>query len=75
MDLTIHISEELYRRVVQIAAEEKRSVDEVLTSAFEHKLVELDRLEQRAKRGSYERFQAVMKKVPGNPPADEDRIE
>jgi hypothetical protein len=72
MDLTIHISEELYRRAAEVAAKEKRSIEEVLTSAFEQRVVELERLKDRASRGSYEKFRRVMAKVPASPPREDD---
>jgi hypothetical protein len=72
MELTIHISEELYRRAAEVAAMEKRSVEDVLTSAFEQRVVGLERLKDRASRGSYEKFRRVMAKVPAAPPSSDD---
>ena len=54
--LEINIADDLYRRAVEIAAEEKISIDEIFISAFEARLTEFDRLQERARRGSHENF-------------------
>lgn len=50
------------------------SVDEVFASAFAEQLSVWERLEQRAARGSREKFLAVMDKVPDVEPDDYDRL-
>ena len=74
MNLTIQVSEETYRRAAEVAAVEGRSVEEVFASAFEQKVLELERLKEKASRGSYEKFQRVMAKVPAVEPPDYDRL-
>jgi hypothetical protein len=74
MNMNVSIPEELYRRATAIAAEEKVSVDELFASAFEERLVELERLKARAERGRYERFLRAMSKVPAAKPADYDSL-
>ncbi len=70
MNLTIHVSEELYRRAMAVAAQEHVSVEELFASSFEERLLEFERLKERAAKGSYEKFLKVMAKIPAiEPPA------
>lgn len=74
MNLTIDIAEETYRRAVEIAAAENIKVEELFAAAFEERLVEFERLKERADAGSYEKFRRVMAKIPAAEPAEEDRM-
>lgn len=74
MNLTINIPEELYESAKQIAAAENVSVEELFASAFEERILELERLKEKAVRGSYEKFQQVMRKVPAAEPPEYDRV-
>ncbi len=74
MSFSINIPEHLYRQASDIAAAENISVDELFASAFEERLLELERLKERAARGSYEKFLKVMSKVPAVEPPDYDRL-
>ena len=74
MTLTIHVAEELYQRAVKIADSENIAVEELFTSALEERIVEFERLKERAARGSYEKFQRVMAKIPPADPAECDRF-
>jgi hypothetical protein len=74
MNLNIRISEELYRRAAEVAAAENVSVEELIASSFEQRLVEFERLKDRAARGSYEKFQRVMSKIPAADPQEFDRL-
>jgi hypothetical protein len=74
MNLTINVSEELYRRAAEIAAQESVSVEELIAAAFEERLVEFERLKERAARGSYDKFRRVMSKVPPVEPPEYDRL-
>jgi hypothetical protein len=74
MNVTINVSEELYRRAADIAAQENVSIEELFASAFEERILEFERLRERAARGSYEKFLKVMDKVPAVEPADYDRL-
>ena len=74
MNLTINVSEELYRRAVEVAAEEHVSVEELFAAAFEERVLEFERLKERAARGSYEKFRKVMAKIPPAELADSDRL-
>jgi hypothetical protein len=74
MNLTISVSEELYRRATEVAVEANISIEDLFASALEERLLELERLKERAARGSYERFQRVMSKVPAVEPQEYDRL-
>ncbi len=74
MSVSVKIPEELYRQASEIAAAENISVDELFASAFEERLLELERLKEKASRGSYEKFLRVMAKVPAVDPPDYDRL-
>jgi hypothetical protein len=73
MNLTINIPEELYRSAMQIAAAENVSVEELFASAFEERVLEFERLKEKAARGSYEKFRHVMAKIPAVEPPEYDR--
>jgi hypothetical protein len=74
MNLTISVSEELYRRVAEVAAAENVSVEERFATAFEKRVLEFERLKDRATTGSYEKFREVTSKVPPAEPAEYDRL-
>ena len=74
MDVTIKVSDELYRRAAEIAKAEKVSVEELFATAVEERLLEFERLKERAEKGSYEKFRQVMSKVPPTEPAGYDRV-
>jgi hypothetical protein len=74
MNVSINVPEELYRRATEVAALENISVDELFASAFAERVLELERLKERAARGSYEKFLRVMSKVPAVEPPEYDRF-
>jgi hypothetical protein len=74
MNVIINIPEELYRTALEIAASENVSVEELLASAFEERVVEFERLRGKASRGSYERFRKVMAKIPAIEPSEHDHL-
>jgi hypothetical protein len=74
MSVSVRIPEELYRRASAVAAEENISVDDLFASAFEERIIEFERLKEKASRGSYEKFMRVMGKVPAVEPPDNDRL-
>jgi hypothetical protein len=73
MNVTINVPEELYQRAKQIAAQENVSVEELFASALEERVLEFERLKERASRGSYEKFRRVMAKIPAVEPPEYDR--
>ncbi|HVW86141.1 MAG TPA: hypothetical protein VHB50_15735, partial [Bryobacteraceae bacterium] len=68
------IPDELYRRASEVATAENISVDDLFASAFEERLLEFERLKEKASRGSYVKFQRVMSKTPAQEPPDYDRF-
>jgi hypothetical protein len=74
MNLTVKVSDELYCRAAEIAASENISIEELLASAFEERVLECERLKEEAAKGSYERFLQVMSKVPAVEPGDYERL-
>jgi hypothetical protein len=74
MNISIHIPEDLYRRATEVAAAENISVDDLFASAFEERLLEFERLKEKASRGSYDKFLRVMSKVAAVEPPDYDRL-
>jgi hypothetical protein len=50
------------------------SVDELFASAFEERLLELERLKEKGSRGSYDKFRRVMSKIPAVEPSESDRL-
>jgi hypothetical protein len=72
--MLINIPEELYRRAVEVAAVENVSVDDLFASAFEGRILEFERLKEKASRGSYENFLRVMSNVPAVAPSEQDRL-
>ena len=74
MSMTVNVPEELYRRASEVAASENISVDELFASAFEERVLEFERLKERAARGSYEKFLRVMSKVPAVESPEHDRF-
>jgi hypothetical protein len=74
MSVSVNIPDELYRRASEIAAAEKISVDDVFASTFEERLLELERLKEKASHGSYGKFLRVMSKIPAVEPPESDRL-
>ena len=74
MSVTVNVPEDLYHRAAEVAAAENISVDELFASAFEERLLELERLKDKASHGSYEKFLRVMSKVSAVEPPDYDRL-
>ena len=74
MTLTINVNDDLYRRAAEIAVQENLSVEDLFASAFEERLLEVERVKERAERGSYDKFLKVMEKVPAVEAPDYDRL-
>jgi hypothetical protein len=74
MSVSVNVPEELYRRASEVATAENISVDDLFASVFEERLLEFERLKEKASRGSYEKFLRVMSKIPAGEPADNDRL-
>ena len=74
MSVSVNVPEDLYRRATEMAAAENVSVDVLFASAFEDRVREFDRLQEKASRGSYDKFLRVMSKIAAAEPAECDRL-
>ena len=75
MSVTIGVPEELYRKAIEIAQEQHVSVDEVFAAASAEKMSALDRIKERAKRSSRDKFLGVLEKAPDVEPEEYDRLQ
>ena len=74
MNVSFNVPGELYRRAIAVATAENISVADLFASAFEERLLEFERLKEKASRGSYQKFLRVMSKIPAVDPAEYDRL-
>lgn len=75
--LTARISDALYQRILQLSTEEAISLDQLVETALTAQLSAWDAkqyLVNRARRGDWNRFQAILDKVPSNEPVEADRL-
>jgi hypothetical protein len=71
------IPDYLYRQVESIAAKEDISIDMIVSMALSAHLTALltqQYLEDKAEKGSWQRFQTILEKVPDVEPEDYDRL-
>lgn len=77
-ELSINIPDSIYNGVQALAAKENVSIDQLVTLALGEKMSALmteDYLSKRAKRGSRDKFLAVLNAAPDVEPIEEDRID
>lgn len=75
--LSIRLPESLYKQVKELARTEGISMNQFIALAVAEKLsalMTMDYLEERAKRGSKEKFDAVLAKVRAVEPLEHDRL-
>ena len=75
--LNLRLPESLHRKLAAVASREGVLINQLINSAVAEKMSALmteEYLEQRAKRGSRRRFEAVLAKVPNVEPDDHDRV-
>lgn len=75
---TLRLPSSLHRGVKQLAEREGVSMNQIIATAVAEKLSALmteDYLAERAARGSRERFEAVLRKVPHVEPEEQDRLD
>jgi hypothetical protein len=75
--LTTKLPETLYRQVEQAAGKEHVSIDQFVMMALSAQVsawITKDYLRERAERGSWEKFQQVLAKVPDGEPEDDDKL-
>jgi len=74
MSVSVNIPDDLYRRAAEVATSENIAIDDLFASAFEERLLEFERLREKASCGSYAKFLQVMSKVPATEPPETDRL-
>jgi hypothetical protein len=75
---TLRLPSSLHKGVKQLAEREGVSMNQIIATAVAEKLSALmteDYLAERAARGSRERFEAVLSKVPDVEPEERDRLD
>jgi hypothetical protein len=76
-ELTVKIPEYLLQRAEVVAGKEQMSLDQLVSLALASHLsgwLAQDEMALRAKRGSWEKFQAVLDKAPDVEPAAYDKL-
>ena len=74
--LSLRVADSYHAMVKEITAKEEISINQFIISAVAEKTSALETqnyLEERAERGSRNKFMAVLSKVPDTEPADYDR--
>jgi hypothetical protein len=77
IELTAKLSDHLYQQVIAIAAQENLSLDQVIEIALSAQVKawsEQNHLADRAQKGSWEDFQAILAQVPDREPEPLDRL-
>jgi hypothetical protein len=75
--LSLRLPDSLHRRVREIAQQDGISINQFISTAVAEKLAALmteSYLQERAQRGSREKFRAVLAKVPDVPPGPGDEL-
>lgn len=76
--MSVEVPDALYQRLAEVAAKEGVTVENLISSAVAEKIAALqteDYLRQRAARGSREKFERVLTRVPDVEPEAHDRLE
>lgn len=74
--ISLRIPEELHRHARDLAKQEGISIDQLITTALAEKMSALATetyLDERARRGSRERFEKALSRVADTEPPQEDR--
>lgn len=75
--LSLRLPSSLHKQVRELARQEGVSINQLITTALAEKmsaLMTVEYLQERAARGSRERFEAVLAKIPDVEPEDYDRL-
>ncbi|HME70347.1 MAG TPA: toxin-antitoxin system HicB family antitoxin [Myxococcota bacterium] len=75
--LSLRLPNSLHEEIKRLARREGISINQLVSTAVAEKLAALmteEHLEKRARRGSKQKFQRVLRKVRSGPLADEDRF-
>ena len=75
--LSLRLPESLHRKLGEVANREGVSINQLISSAVAEKMSALmteEYLEERAKRASRQKFEAVLAKIPDVAPDESDKI-
>ncbi len=75
--ISLRIPESLHKRIRELANEDGISINQFISTAAAEKLAALmtvEYLEKRAKRGSREKFEAALARLPDTEPEDYDKL-
>jgi 23S rRNA G2445 N2-methylase RlmL len=76
-NLNVQIPESLYKQIETLAAKENISLEQLVAIALSAQVsawMTKDYIEEKAKRGSWDKFQQVLAKVPDVEPEDDDKL-
>jgi hypothetical protein len=76
-NLNVQLPESLYKQIEALAARENISIEQLTTIALSAQVsawMTKDYLEEKAKTGSWEKFQQVLNKVPNVEPEEYDKL-
>jgi hypothetical protein len=75
--ISLRLPDSLHKRIRELANEDGISINQFISTAAAEKLAALmtvEYLEKRAKRGSREKFEAALAKLPDAEPEDYDKL-
>ncbi|MBD2365305.1 ribbon-helix-helix protein, CopG family [Anabaena minutissima FACHB-250] len=76
-NLNVQIPDSLYKQIEALAAKENMSLEQLVAIALSAQVsawMTKDYIEEKAKRGSWDKFQQVLAKVPDVEPEDYDKL-
>ncbi|PMB53720.1 hypothetical protein CEN39_02925 [Fischerella thermalis CCMEE 5201] len=76
-NLNVQIPESLYKQMEALATKENMSIEQLVAVALSAQVsawMTKDYIEEKARRGSWEKFQQVLTKVPDVEPDDDDKL-
>jgi hypothetical protein len=75
--ISLRLPDSLHEQIRRLASEDGILINQFISTAAAEKLAALmtvDYLEERAKRGTREKFEAALQRLPDVEPADEDKL-
>ncbi len=75
--ISLRLPDSLHEQIRKLAKVDGISINQFISTAAAEKLAALmtvDYLEERAKRGTRQRFEAALKRLPDVEPADDDKL-
>lgn len=76
-NLNVQVPDSLYKQIEALAGRENMSIEQLVAIALSAQVsawMTKDYLEEKAKRGSWEKFRQVLNKVPDVEPEDYDKL-